>query len=251
MSEALLTVINLNVTFGGLGALCGLSFSFKSGQILGIVGPNGSGKTTLLDCICGLRRPNSGSIQLNGVELIGKAPQLISHMGVARTFQTTRLFDSLTAIENLLVVQRPTGSLLRRIFAAVSAADAQAVWIANPIASTVFRSAPKEVGSLPYGDRRLLELVRAVETSPSILLLDEPSASMNQAEATVLLKALNQLRDRCQMGIVLVDHNVPFVRDACDRLLVLDAGRIIAQGEPTAVLADPKVVDVYLGSASC
>jgi branched-chain amino acid transport system ATP-binding protein len=225
--------------FAGLAALEDASLEVRSGQVVGLIGPNGAGKTTLLNVVSGLYEPSSGEMTLDGVPLDRLRAHQIARLGIARTFQTTRLFRELTVRQNLEVA----ASIARRYRPEVprSAADILTQFGFGQIADI-------RAGVLPYGRQREVEIARAVALAPSILLLDEPAAGLNDAESMELVKAIRGIRDREGCGILLIDHDLHFVMALCEHIYVLDAGRVISSGTPDEVQRDPLVVAAYLGS---
>lgn len=237
MSE--LAAQGLAVEFAGLRALDGVSLHLRTGEILGLIGPNGSGKTTLVNAITGQVPLAAGEVRLAGERIDGRAPRKVARAGISRSFQIVRLFNTMTVGENI-----EAGALAR------GATRAQAAAAAVPLLDEFGLGPRKDVlgGALSYGDKRRVEIARALAAGPSFLLLDEPAAGMNEAESEALLHILAALPAARQLGLLIIDHDMALILRLCDRLHVLAAGRTIAEGAPAQVRADPAVIEAYLGS---
>jgi branched-chain amino acid transport system permease protein len=241
-------------TFGGVRALDGASFAVAAGEVHGLIGPNGAGKTTLLNLVSGLMRPSAGAILLDGARIDGLAPHRIAARGLARTFQHIRLFPALSVLENVLVGQhrvRRDASFLRRLLLRPSARAEEAA--ARERALALLRRvglearAHERASTLSYGEQRRVEVARALASEPRVLLLDEPTAGMNPVEVAAVGALVREVA-RAGHSVLLVEHNVKLVMAVCERITVLDFGRVIASGTPAEVVADPAVVTAYLGS---
>jgi branched-chain amino acid transport system ATP-binding protein len=238
--------------FGGLTAVNGVDFALESG-IASIIGPNGAGKTTLFNIFTGLYQPDEGAVTFRGHSLVGLRPDQITALGICRTFQNIRLFANMTAIENVLVGMHARiglglrDALLRgRRFAR---AESQSWSRAAELLGRVgLRGQANEIAkNLAYGDQRRLEIARALASSPTLLLLDEPTAGMTQGEAAKLMILLRRLVAELKIAILLIEHNMRVVMEVSDRVTVLDHGEKIAEGRPEAVQSDARVVEAYLG----
>jgi branched-chain amino acid transport system ATP-binding protein len=251
--SALLSLRQVERSFGGLRAVDGASFEVEVGQVHGLIGPNGAGKTTLINLVSGLLAPTGGAIELGGRAIGGLAPPRIAALGVARTFQNIRLFPELTARDNVLVGQhlRRHPSLLARLLLLRSARE-EALAARERAGELLARvglpdRVDEQARHLSYGEQRRVEIARALASEPSLLLLDEPTAGMNPVEVQGVAKLIRQVAAEGH-SVLLVEHNVRLVMDVCDRITVLNFGKVIAQGPPAAVAADPAVITAYLGS---
>ena len=249
----LLSVEELERSFGGVRALDGAAVQVAAGEVHGLIGPNGAGKTTLLNVISGLFRPSRGRILLDRERIDGLPPHRIAALGVTRTYQNIRLFPGLSALENVLVgahLVRREDALRRMLFLPSARADeALAREAASRLLARVglLERAHERVSSLSYGDQRRVEIARALASSPRLLLLDEPTAGMNAAEVQAVAAVIRQVAKEGQ-SVVLVEHNVQLVMQVSDRITVLNFGKVIAHGEPKQVASHPEVIAAYLGS---
>ena len=251
--SALLSLRGVEKVFGGLRAVDGASFEVAPGTVHGLIGPNGAGKTTLINLVSGLLAPTAGTIELSGQAISGMAPHRIAGLGVARTFQNIRLFPELTARDNVLVGRhlRRHPSLLAQLLLLRSARDEAAS--ARQGASALLERVgladrvDEEARHLSYGQQRRVEIARALASQPTLLLLDEPTAGMNPVEVQGVAQLIRQVASEGH-SVLLVEHNVRLVMDVCDRITVLNFGKVIAEGTPAAVAADPAVITAYLGS---
>ena len=227
--------------FAGLRALDRVSMSLAPAEILGLIGPNGSGKTTLVNAITGHVPISSGRVLLDDELLSGLAPPMVALHGIARTFQIVRLFNNLTVRENIKTAALAHGRSLK---AADGRADALLLEFG------LAKRADDLGASLSFGDKRRVEIARALAADPAFLLLDEPAAGMNEAETEVLLRNLAELPRSRGLGLLIIDHDMGLIMRLCDRLHVLASGRTIATGDAASVRADPAVVEAYLGTAA-
>ena len=248
-----LDVRNLGIDFGGLTAVDSFNITIGPTEISGLIGPNGAGKTTIFNLLTGVYQPTRGSVLVNGIDIKGMPIHKVNKLGIARTFQNIRLFTDMTALENVKVGMHNHikcsffESLLhlpsyRR---AEKAANQRAMELLDFMGLAEF--AEMKAGSLPYGVQRRLEIVRALASNPSIILLDEPAAGMNPSETAELMHQIRRIRDTFHIAIFLIEHDMNLVMNVCEAIAVVNYGRIIAKGTPEEIRSNPAVIEAYLG----
>ena len=250
---ALLDVQNLCISFGGLRAVDDFEIHVEKGQLYGLIGPNGAGKTTVFNLLTGVYKPNEGIIRLDDVDITGKKTIEINTAGIARTFQNIRLFKGMSVLDNVKagLHNHYKYSSLAGIFRTPAyhrvekEMDERAMELLEVF--ELEKEADYLASNLPYGKQRKLEIARALATQPKLLLLDEPAAGMNPNETKELMETICLIRDRFDMTILLIEHDMKLVSGICQELSVLNFGRILAQGETSSVLNDPQVITAYLG----
>lgn len=253
MSEYMLDVRNLSISFGGLRAVDEFFIKVEKGGLYGLIGPNGAGKTTVFNLLTGVYKPDSGVILLDKENLVGKNTVEINRAGVARTFQNIRLFNKLSVLDNVKAALHEqykysvlTGILrLPKYYKVEKEMTDRAMELLSVF--DLDKEAGMKAGSLPYGKQRKLEIVRAMATNPKLLLLDEPAAGMNPNETLELMETVRFIRERFDLTILLIEHDMKLVSGICEALTVLNFGTVLTHGETQEVLCDHRVVTAYLG----
>ena len=248
-----LDVRNLGIDFGGLTAVDGFNITIGPTEISGLIGPNGAGKTTIFNLLTSVYQPTRGSILINGIDTKGMTTAKVNKLGIARTFQNIRLFSEMTALDNVKVGMRNhircsfLSSLLHlpSFYRAEASANQRAMELLDFMG--LADVADQKAGSLPYGVQRRLEIVRALASNPSIILLDEPAAGMNPCETTELMHQIRRIRDTFHIAIFLIEHDMNLVMNVCETIAVVNYGRIIAKGTPEEIRENPAVIEAYLG----
>jgi branched-chain amino acid transport system ATP-binding protein len=250
-----LSVEHVSVRFGGLTAVADMSFAVHDGEVVGLIGPNGAGKTTAFNVITGFLRPSAGAIRFRGAALDGLPPHAVAGRGLVRTFQRTSVFHNNTVFENVLIgLHRHGRSSLVDALLALPRERASEHQLSAAVAEIldlvgIAGRASERAGTLPYGEQRLLGIAVALAARPTMLLLDEPVSGMNATETATVIQLIEKIR-RSGITILLVEHDMPMVMGVSDRIIVLNYGRIIAEGPPAAIQRDPEVVRAYLGQSA-
>ena len=251
-----LECVHLGIDFGGLKAVDDFNITVGKTEICGLIGPNGAGKTTVFNLLTKVYQPTRGTIMVDGQDTAGLGPAKVNQLGVARTFQNIRLFNTLTVEENVRIGlhnQVKSGMVsdilrLPRFWSAEKRFHERAIELLDIF--DMAKYADWTASSLPYGAQRRLEIVRALATSPKLLLLDEPAAGMNPSETAELMENIVKIRDMFQIAIMLIEHDMSLVMNICEGICVLNFGKIIAKGTPEEIQENPQVIEAYLGSSA-
>jgi branched-chain amino acid transport system ATP-binding protein len=254
MTDApILQAKNVTIRFGGLTAVSDFNLEIRPRELLGLIGPNGAGKTTIFNMLTGVYKPTEGEIVVGGVSTRDKKPYEITSLGVARTFQNIRLFKDLSVLDNVKIgghihYRYSSASAVlhtNRFHAAEEEAEVEAMKLLDLFG--LRHRAHDDARNLPYGDQRRLEIARALAARPKLLLLDEPAAGLNDSETRTLMETIHDIRDRFRIAVLLIEHNMELVMGICERIVVLNFGKMIAAGDPESIRSNDAVIEAYLG----
>ena len=249
----ILNIDNITIQFGGLTAVKNFELKLQAGELAGLIGPNGAGKTTIFNMITGIYTPSVNKIYFQNTDITGMKPDKIAKLGIARTFQNVRLMENLTVIDNVMIgfhlhLQSSLASAIFRFPGYVREEESiyqKSTELLEKV--DLERCKLEKAGSLPYGQQRKLEIVRALATEPKLLLLDEPAAGMNPQETKELMGFIQEIRDDFNLTIILIEHDMKVVMGICERIIVLNYGLTIAEGNPKEIQHNPEVIKAYLG----
>jgi len=254
VSTPLLEARSITMQFGGLKAVDSLQFQIQKGELMGLIGPNGAGKTTVFNMLTGVYQPTQGDVIFDGQSIKGKKPWQVSHLGMTRTFQNIRLFKELSVLENVLVAsnQQIEYGFFSPLLKTKKFLDQEVALRKEALELLrIFHlegKANDEASSLPYGEQRKLEIIRALATKPKLICLDEPAAGMNHNETHALMETIAKIRKDFSLTVLLIEHDMKLVMGICERIVVLDHGVKIEEGTPEKIQASKKVIEAYLGT---